>query len=220
LNQRHFPFGSTPVGGRREIAGRSALYTVEASEARYETIATGIAAEIIQDYMSLLSAIAQDRALVESVRKFEDLEILMQARRYVGDSTRTEVSQTRSRLAGARARRAAGLAELRNARTRLYSTTGFLIDSSLLPSEAQTPVTHDLETLKRLARQESPSLRAEKLGTLSAGLNLRSENRQHLPTVTLTANASAAGRKTQPLYNLIRLGMIHPYDTRSFTCTP
>lgn len=184
-------------GGRREIASRSAFYTVEASEARYETIATGIAAEIIQDYMSLLSAIAQDRALVESVRKFEDLETLMQARRNVGDSTRTEVSQTRSRLAGARARRAAGLAELRNARTRLYSTTGFLIDTPILPSEAQTPVTHDLETLKVLARQESPSLRAGKFSTLSAGLNLRSETRKHLPTVTLTANASAV-RNSSP----------------------
>lgn len=184
-------------GGRREMATRNAIYSVQSSEARYESIATSIAAEIIQDYMSLLAAIAKDDALKTSVENFEDLERLMLARQAVGDSTRTEVSQTRSRLAQARARRAASLAELRNARTRLLSKTGFLIEKPTLPLEAKAPINQSLDVLKLMAREESAALESSKLNALSARLNLRSESRKHLPTVTLTVNASAV-RNSSP----------------------
>jgi len=178
-------------GGRRALATRNATYTVKASEARYETVATGIAAEIIQDYMSLLAAIAEDGALKESVTILEELEKSALARQAVGDSTRTDVSQARSRLASARARRASSRAEISNARSRLLSKTGFLVENPKLPMESTVPILQNLEEIKSMARRNSPALKSSRLNEMSANLSLRSESRKHLPTITLTANATA-----------------------------
>ncbi|MEP3890289.1 MAG: TolC family outer membrane protein [Hellea sp.] len=178
-------------GGRRALATRNATYTVKASEARYDTFATAIAAEIIQDYMSLLAAIAEVKALEESVAILGELEKSVLARQKVGDSTRTDVSQARSRLASARARRASSRAELTNARSRLLSKTGFLVENPTLPIEATVPILQDLDAIKSMARRNSPALKSSRLNEMSANLSLQSEGRKHLPTITLTANASS-----------------------------
>ena len=126
-------------GGRRSLATQNAHLSMKASEAQYRASATAIAEEIINDYISLMSAEAELDVLAVSVKTLIDLEKSVLARRKAGDATRTEVAQASSRLAASRARRETARASLSNARARLLSKTGFLIQKTSLPKEALEP---------------------------------------------------------------------------------
>ena len=178
-------------GGRRNLLTQNASLEFQASAARYDGAATSIAAEIIQDYISLLSAIADVEILEQSVTTLEEFEKSVIARRAVGDSTKTELAQAVSRLASARADRASALAELSYARDRLRSKTGFLVERPALPEEANELISLPKEELTDIARHLSPSIKASRLTEQATHLTVHSEKRKHLPTISLSAQAQA-----------------------------
>ena len=179
------------TGGRRSLLQRGALVAVKSAQARYETISTGVAAEIIQDYMALLSAREEYKILAESVVTLGELERSVLARKEAGDATRIEVAQASSRLASARAQKSAAQAEYNLARDRLLSKTGFMVENPVLPGQASEDISETYETIKDKARRRSPAIKASRLDEQSAQIRVKSEKRKHLPTVTLTAAASA-----------------------------
>lgn len=178
-------------GGRRSLATRNALISTQVANARYRISATSISAEIINDYTALMASEAEADALDRSVVALINLEKSVQARRAAGDATRTEVSQAVSRLAAARARREAARASVSNARARLLSKTGFLVQNPKLPKEALEPLTLSLQDILERAKQESASLENTKLNEQTAQVSLQQETRKWLPTVSLTANATS-----------------------------
>jgi len=178
-------------GGRRSLATQNALLSTQAANSRYRIAATAISVEIINDYISLMASEEEARALERSVITLVDLEKSVLARREAGDATRTEVSQAVSRLAAARARREASRASVSNARARLLSKTGFLVQNPTLPEEAKRPIRLSLQDIISRAKQESPSLSNTKLNEQSAQIALQQETRKWRPTISLTANATA-----------------------------
>ena len=178
-------------GGRRGLVKKSAALDFQASEARYDEAATSIAAEIIEDYISLLSAMTDVEILENSVKTLEDLERSVIARRKVGDSTKTELAQAVSRLASARADRAAATAEFNLAQDQLLSKTDFLVESPLLPVSATQPISLSKQELTEAAKRINPAIKASQLSEQSALLTVHSERRKHLPTISLTAQAQS-----------------------------
>lgn len=178
-------------GGRRSLATRNAVISTRAADARFQIAASAISAEIINDYISLMAAEAEAEALERSVNTLIELEKSVLSRQKAGDATRTEVSQSISRLAAARARREVSRASVSNARARLLSKTGFLIQNPTLPEEALQPVDLSLQDILSKAKEASPSLQTSRLDEQSAQLTLQQETRKWLPTISLTANAVA-----------------------------
>ena len=184
-------------GGRRALSTQNALLSTRSADAQYRTAATAISAEVINDYISLMASEAEAKALNRSVESLIALEKSVLARRERGDATRTEVSQAVSRLAAARARREASRASVSNARVRLLSKTGFLVQSPVLPKEALEPLNLPLQDILSKAKQESPALKRTKLNEASAQIALLQETRKWFPTVSLTANATTV-RESSP----------------------
>lgn len=178
-------------GGRRRLIQENASLEFKVSEAQYEEAAIAIVAEIIEDYIDLMSAIAEVDILDESVAALEGLEKSVIARRKVGDSTKTELAQAVSRLASARARRASARAALNLARDQLLSKTDFLVQTPELPIEATTPLYFSKQELIEQARRLNPAIRATRLSEQSALNVIQTEKRSFLPTVSLTAQAQA-----------------------------
>jgi len=178
-------------GGRRRLLQKTASIEFEVSEARYEEAAVAIAAEIIEDYISLMSAIAEVDIRDESVKTLEGLEASVIARRKVGDSTKTELAQAVSRLASSRAQRAAAKAQLNLARDQILSKTGFLVQNPELPTEASTDILLSKEELIDRARYLNPAIKATRLTEQSALNAVQTEKRSFLPTISLTAQAQA-----------------------------
>lgn len=178
-------------GGRRSLATRNAVISTRSADARYQIGASAIAAEIINDYISLMAAEAEADALERSVNTLIELEKSVLSRQKAGDATRTEVSQSISRLAAARARREVSRAAVSNARARLLSKTGFLVQNPSLPEEALQPINLSLQEILSRAKDASPSLQSSRLNEQSAQILLQQETRKWLPTISLTANAVA-----------------------------
>lgn len=178
------------TGGRRKLLQQGAVFSVKSAQARYESLSTSIAAEIISDYLALLSAEREYEILNQSVGNLVKLEEAVTARKNAGDATRTDVAQAVSRLASARAQRTAAQAELALARDRLLSKTGFLVESPFLPAQAKEPLSLPYEEVVELARQRNPNLAASRFDEKSALVSLQSERRKYLPTVTLQAAAT------------------------------
>lgn len=176
-------------GGRRSLATRNAVLSTYSADARYQIAAGAIAAEVIDDYISLMAAEAEAEALVRSVNTLIELEKSVLARQKAGDATRTEIAQSASRLAAARARRENSRASVSNSRARLLSKTGFFIQNTSLPQEALQPITMSLQEILSRAKTSSPALRNSRLDEQSAQILLQQETRKWLPTVSLTANA-------------------------------
>ena len=184
-------------GGRRKLATRSASYVAEASHAQFLDSATQIAAEIIQDYMSLYRAQKEVEIFSETVATLEDLEAIVIARREIGDAVRTDVSQANSELIRARARLASSEADIANMRSTIQSKTGQFIGTATLPTEAASAVPYDVGVMKRMARAGSAALEASKFTMLSREVTVKSEKRKRRPTISLEANASTR-RDTTP----------------------
>ncbi len=178
-------------GGRRRLAQENASIEFKVSEARYEEAATAIIAEIIEDYIDLMAAIAEVDILDESVTTLESLEESVIARRKVGDSTKTELAQAVSRLASSRARRASARAQLNLARDQLLSKTGFLVQTPELPIEATTLIYLSKQELIDQARHLNPAIKATRLTEQSALNIIKTEKRNFLPTVSFSAQAQA-----------------------------
>ncbi len=178
------------TGGRRKLLQQGAALSVKASEARYEALSTSLAAEIIQDYMSLLSATEQYEILERSVINLIELEKGVTARKAVGDATRTDLAQAVSRLASARAQRIGAQAELQLARDRLLSKTSFRVENPVLPEQATLPLRESMTDVIDLARRRNPAIISSRLDEKSALISVQSERRKYLPTITLTAAAS------------------------------
>ena len=185
------------AGGRRKLLQQGAALTVKASEARYETISIGIAAEIIQDYMALLSAQTEFEIFESSVSNLLEIEKSVTARKAAGDATRTEQAQAASRLASARAQRINAQAELNLARSRLMSKTGFLVENPELPQQAKLPFGESVDDIIDLAQRRNPAIISSRLNEKSALVNAQSERRKYLPTVSLSATASTI-RESSP----------------------
>lgn len=185
------------TGGRRKLLRQGAILNVQSEEARYEALSANIAAEIITDYMSLLSAKTEVEILNESVDGLIKLEEVVLARKNAGDATRTDMAQAVSRLASSRARRTAAQAELALARDRLLSKTGFLVEKPILPKQATRPLSLTYEDVIDLARGISPAIQASQFDEKSALVNVKSEQRKFLPTVTLQA-AAVTVRESSP----------------------
>lgn len=177
------------TGGRRKLLRQGALLSVQSEQSRYEAISTNIASEIISDYMALLSAQREFEILTESVEGLVKLEEVVTARKGAGDATRTDLAQAVSRLASSRAQRTAAQAELALARDRLLSKTGFLVENPVLPEQATQPLALPYEEIIDLARERNPNIQASRYDEKSALVNLQSERRKFLPTVTLQAAA-------------------------------
>jgi len=178
-------------GGRRRLVQENASIEYQISEARYEEAATSIAAEIIEDYLDLMSSIAEVEILDKSVNALESIEKSVIARRKVGDSTKTDLAQAVSRLASSRAQRAAAAAQVNLARDKLLSTTGFLVQNPELPIEATTLIYLSKSELTDRARRLNPAIRATELTEQSALISAESEKRSFLPTISLSAQAQA-----------------------------
>ena len=176
-------------GGRNRLLRENASIDLQISQARYEEAATAIAAEIIEDYLQLMSAMADVDILEKSVKTLEGLETSVLARRDVGDSTKTELAQAVSRLASARAQKATAIAELNLARDLLLSKTGYLVQTPELPEPAAIGISFTKEKLTEMARFLNPAVKASKLTEQTALITLNSEKRKFLPTVSLTAQA-------------------------------
>ena len=185
------------TGGRRKLLRQGAVLNVQSEEARYEALSTNIAAEIITDYMSLLSAQQELEILNESVTGLVKLEEVVTARKNAGDATRTDLAQAVSRLASSRARRTSAQAELALARDRLLSKTGFLVENPNLPEQAEIELSMAYEDIIELARRRSPAIQASQFDEKSALINVKSEQRKFLPTVTLQA-AAVTVRESSP----------------------
>ncbi len=176
-------------GGRNKLLEETAAIDLRLSQARYDEAAIGIAAEIIEDYLQLMSVMADADILEKSVTTLESLEKSVLARRGVGDSTKTELAQTVSRLASARAQRATAIAELNLARDQLLSKTGYLVQTPELPLAATVKISLPKDTLIERARTLNPSIQATRLTEQSALIKVHNEKRKYLPTVSLSAQA-------------------------------
>lgn len=178
-------------GGRNRLLQENASVELKISQARYEEATTVITVEIIEDYLELMSAMADVDILEKSVSTLEDLEKSFIARLKAGDSTKTELAQALSRLASARAQRATAIAELNLARDQLLSKTGYLVQSPKLPLLATVKISLSKEKLIEMSRTLNPSIRAMRLTEQSTLINVHTEKRRFLPTVSLTAQAQA-----------------------------
>jgi len=178
-------------GGRRRFGQKNATLEYQISEARYEEAAIAITAEIIEDYINLMSAMSEVDILDKSVETLIDLETSVIARRKVGDSTKTELAQAVSRLASARAQRASAWADLNLARDQLLSKTGFLVQSPELPLPATVEITLSKLELTERSQQLNPAIKASRLAEQSALNTVRNESQSFLPTITLTGQAQA-----------------------------
>lgn len=176
-------------GGRRNLATQNAVLSTRSANTRYQIAAGAIAAEVIDDYISLMAAEAEAEALDRSVNTLVELEKSVLARQKAGDATRTEIAQSASRLAAAKARREIARASVSNSRARLLSKTGFFIQSTSLPKEALEPLSMPLHEILSKAKIASPALRNSRLDEQSAQILLQQETRKWLPTISLTANA-------------------------------
>ncbi len=176
-------------GGRNRLLQENASVELQIAQARYEEVATAIAAEIINDYLQLMSAMADVDILEKSVETLEGFETSVIARREAGDSTRTEKAQAISRLASARAQRATAVAGLNLARDRLLSKTGYLVQNPELPVHATVGISLSKEELTEMARILSPAIKGSKLAEQNTLITLNSEKRKYLPTLSLTAQA-------------------------------
>ncbi len=178
------------TGGRRKLFRQGALLSVKSRQARYENAAIEIATDIIQDYMTLLSMTEQLEILNRNVESLVELETSVLARLEYNDTTRTDLALTQSRLASARALRSSVQAELNLSRDRLLSKTGFLVESPVRPQLAEAEITWDYDTVMDFSRQRNPAILASQLDEQSANINVQSEARKSLPTISLTASAS------------------------------
>ena len=176
-------------GGRNRLLQENASLELQISQARYEEAATAIAAEIIDDYLQLMSAMADVEILDKSVMTLEDFETSVLARREVGDSTKTEVAQAASRIASARAQRAAAKAALILARDQLLSKTGYLIQTPELPAHATIEIAFSKDELTERARALNPAVKASRLAEQNSLITLHNEKRRYLPTISLSAQA-------------------------------
>jgi len=177
------------TGGRRKLQRQGAVLSVQSEQARYDALSTSIAAEIIDDYMVLLSAKTEYEILSSSVDGLVRLEEVVTARKNVGDATRTDLAQAVSRLASARAQRTTAQAELTLARDRLLSKTGFLVERPTLPVQAKLALTLDYDDVIELARSRNPNIQASRFDEKSALVDLQSERKKFLPTISLQASA-------------------------------
>jgi len=185
------------AGGRRKLLQQGAALTIKSSEARYETISISVAAEIIQDYMALLSAQAEYEILETSVENLIEVETAVTARKAVGDATRTDIAQAVSRLASARAQRISAQAALNLARDRLLSKTGFLVENPILPEQASLPFGEDYDDIIDMSQRRNPAIISSRLNEQSALVTVQSERRKYLPTISLSAAASTV-RESSP----------------------
>ena len=184
-------------GGRRKLAKRNAFYVAEASQANFMDSSMQIAAEVIQDYMSLYRAQNEVNVLSETVTTLQELEEIVIARRKIGDATTTDVSQANSQLISARAQLSASKADIANMQSILLSKTGQSVEVATLPIEATKSIPNNLKDLQQLARDGSAALKASEFTMLSREVTLKSEKRKGYPTVSLEANASSR-RDTSP----------------------
>ena len=184
-------------GGRNRLLQETATVELKISQARYEEAATAIAAEIIEDYLGLMSAMADVDILEKSVSTLEDFQQSVIARDKVGDTTKTELAQALARLASARSQRATAIAELNLARDQLLSKTGYLVQSPELPVHAKVKISSSKDALTEMARNLSPAIRATRLTEQSSLIKVHNEKRKYLPTVSLSAQAQTL-RDTSP----------------------
>ncbi len=177
-------------GGRSMAGLRQARLQTDAQRAVLESVEQSVLLDAAVAYLNL----ARDREVLElrrnNVRVLERQLEASQDRFRVGEITRTDVSQSESRLAGAQAAEVLAEGDLRTSEATFTQVIG------LAPQDVDTPVAPmaevplDLEVLTGLALQDNPSLLAAQFAAEAAREGVKINFGSLLPELNVVGSVS------------------------------
>jgi len=175
------------------IGNRQAEVIVAGAEAQFEQARQDLIVRVSQAYFAVneaQDAIAAADAQVDAMA--EQLAQVTQGMK-VGTKAMTDVDDTTSRLASARAQRVSAQSDLDNARADLQKITGSLY-ARLAPLRdgvvLSRPQPADMLAWIDQSRSDQPVVRAQALALEAARLEVQRAQTGHLPTFDLVVNSS------------------------------
>lgn len=175
------------------IGNHQAEFIVGSAEAQFEHARQDLIVRVAQAYFSVneaQDAIAAADAQVNAMS--EQLAQITQGMK-TGTKAMTDVDDTTSRLASARAQRVSAQGDLDNALADLQKITGSLYGrlSPLRENIALArPQPADIVAWIDQSRSNHPVVRAQELGLEAARLDIQRAQAEHLPTVDLVVNST------------------------------
>jgi len=173
------------------IANHQAEFLVESAESGFEQARQDLIVRVAQAYFAInvaQDAIAAAEAQVAALER--QLEQVTQGVKF-GTKATTDVDDTSTRLASARAQRVAALGDLENARSDLQKITGELY-GSLAPLQATSlpaPAPMDVHAWIDQSRDNHPAVRADVAALEAARLEVDRTQAEHLPTFDLVVSS-------------------------------
>lgn len=174
------------------IANHQAEFIVASAEAQFELAQQDLIVRVAQAYFAVNTAqdaIAAADAQIAAL--YLQLGQVTQGIKY-GTKATTDLDDTSTRLASARAQRIAAQGELENARSDLQKITGsFYASLAALRTDSalQQPVPMDVHAWMDQSRDGNPAVRAEIAALEAARLEVERAQAEHLPTFDLVASS-------------------------------
>ncbi len=175
------------------LGDRQASFIVASAEAQFDQARQDLIVRVVQAYFAVneaTDAIAAADAQVDAMT--EQLAQVTQGMK-LGTKAMTDVDDTSSRLASARAQRVSAQSDLDGAREDLQKITGSLYGTlaPLQPDLALSlPEPIDVLAWVTQARTNQPLVRARESALSAAQLDVQRAQSEHLPTIDLVASSS------------------------------
>ena len=174
------------------IANRQAEFVVASAEAQFEQAQQDLIVRVAQAYFAI--NVAQDAIAAADAQLAALEQQLAQVTQGVrfGTKATTDVDDTNTRLASARAQRVSVQNDLEDARADLQKITGAFY-ASLAPlrsdSALQRPVPTDVQAWIDQSRDSNPVVRAEVAALETARMDVQRAQAEHLPTFDLVVSS-------------------------------
>jgi outer membrane protein len=174
------------------IANRQAEYIVASAEAQFDQAQQDLIVRVAQAYFAInvaQDAIAAADAQLAALR--EQLAQVTQGVKF-GTKSMTDIDDTNTRLASARAQRISAQNDLEGARSDLQKITGALY-AALAPLQSDValrqPVPADVRAWIDQSRDGNPVVRAEVAALEASRLDVQRTQAEHLPTFDLVVSS-------------------------------
>lgn len=178
-------------GGRIASSVQTARADVVSGREQLREIEANVLLSVVQAYVDI-------RRDEEALRIRTDNVVVLQrqleeagARFEVGEITRTDVEQSRARLALSQANLAVAQATLANSRAR-YSAVVGQNPGQLAPEPALPPLPASVDEAYAIAEAENPTIRRADAAETAARARVRAARSEFAPTVGLSASLSGA----------------------------
>jgi outer membrane protein len=174
------------------IANRQADFIVASAEAQFDLARQDLIVRVVQAYFAV--NVAQDAIAAADAQVAALQQQLAQVTQGVkfGTKATTDVDDTNTRLASARAQRVSAQNDFEDARADLQKIVGALyptLASLRLEAALPRPTPMDVQEWIDQSRQSNPAVRANVAALEAARLEVDRAQAEHLPTFDLVANS-------------------------------